>query len=158
MILLMYIVINVVAIIFFTKTKNNLHILEIIVYWLIGSYLFQNYSALCYMNFKTLIIPDKLTYELTHFINRIVLYPLIMVSFLRLNQFMNTTYKKILSIISCTLILTGLEWIEDFLGVLVHVHWQIWWSFSFWLTTLCVLLGCMKLFRKSLYKKWRAYS
>lgn len=152
MVLLFYVVLNIIAVIFFTKIEKKLHILEIIVYWLIASYLFQNFSALCYMNFKTLIIPDQLTYEFTHFINRIILYPMLMVSFLHFFRILNTKIKKLILLISFILLLTGLEWLEDFFGVLIHVKWQLWWSFSFWLLALLVLLGCMKVFCKTLYK------
>jgi hypothetical protein len=152
MILLFYIVFNIFFLFFFIKKKKDLHILEILLYWLAASYLFQNYSALCYMNFKTLIIPDKLSYELSHFINRIILYPLVMVSFLQLHQITSTKIKKIFLLLSYVLLLTCLEWIEDFFGILNHVNWQIWWSFSFWVSALCVLLGFKYAFRKILFK------
>ncbi|ANX12418.1 hypothetical protein ABE41_010390 [Fictibacillus arsenicus] len=152
MTLLFYIVLNIFFLVFFIKKKKNLHILEILLYWLAASYFFQNYSALCYMNFKTLIIPDKLSYELSHFINRIILYPLLMVSFLHFHLNSSTKIKKILLLLSYILLLTGLEWLEDFFGVLNHVNWQIWWSFSFWVLSLCVLLGLKYAFRKVLYK------
>lgn len=60
MILLSYIVLNLIVLFLFIKKKKNLHILEILIYWMVASYLFQNLSALCYMNFKTLLIPEKL--------------------------------------------------------------------------------------------------
>jgi hypothetical protein len=63
MILLFYVALNVIALFLFTKKKKSLHSLEIITFWMVSSYLFQNFSALCYMNFKTIIIPDKLSYH-----------------------------------------------------------------------------------------------
>jgi hypothetical protein len=152
MILLFYIVLNLIAVVLFIRIKKKLHVLEIIVYWLVASYLFQNFSALCYMNFKTIIIPDKLSYELSHFINRIILYPLLMVSFLHFFLISNTKIKKIILLLSFILLLTGLEWLEDFFGVLNHIEWQLWWSFSIWLLAMLILLGCLKAFRKVLYK------
>lgn len=152
MTLLFYIVFNIFFLFFFIKKKKDLHILEILLYWLAASYLFQNYSALCYMNFKNLIIPDKLSYELSHFINRIILYPLVMVSFLQFHQILSTKIKKFLLLLSYVLFLTGLEWLEDFFGILKHVNWQIWWSFSFWVSALCVLLWFKYAFRKILFK------
>jgi hypothetical protein len=152
MILFFYFAVNVIATYLFIKIKKRLHILEIIVYWLLGSYIFQNYSALCYMNFKTLIIPDKLSYELSHFLNRTVLYPILMVTFLHFHLILSTHIKKLLLLIGFILLLTGLEWLADILGVIKHVHWQTWWSFSFWLAALVLLIGNMKLFRKILYK------
>jgi hypothetical protein len=152
MVLVFYIVLNGIALFLFILKKKRLHILEIIVYWMIGSYLFQNFSALCYMNLKTLIIPEILSYEFSHFLNRIVLYPAIMVTFLHYYLILNTHLKKLLLIMSFVLVFVGLEWLADFLGVIKHVHWRIWWSFSFWLIALLVLIGFMKLFRKILNK------
>lgn len=152
MILLCYILINVVAIFLFIKKKKNLHILEIIIYWMVSSYFFQNLSALCYMNFKTFIIPDKLSYELSHFFNRTILYPILMVTFLHIYIRLLTNLKKLLLTIIFIFLLAGVEWLEHFSGVLLHVNWQIWWSFTYWMVTLLTLIGFMKFFRKFLYK------
>lgn len=152
MILFFYVVLNMIAVFLFIKKKKTLHILEIIVHWMVASYVFQNFSALCYMNFKTLIIPDRLSYELTHVLNRIVLYPVLMVTFLHYLLIFRTYLKKLLLMISFMFLFVGLEWLEDFLGVLIHAHWRIWWSFSFWSAALLVLIGFMKLFREFLFK------
>lgn len=152
MILFFYAVLNLIAIYFFSKKKKNLHILEIFAYWMVSSYLYQNFSALCYMNFKTIIIPDRLSVEFSHFLNRIVLFPLVMVTFLDFYLMILTNLKKLLLIIGFVFVLAGLEWLADFLGVFKHVHWQLWWSFSFWLSSLLVLIGFMKFFRNILYK------
>lgn len=152
MILFFYGVLNVISLFLFSKKKKKLHTLEVIVYWTVSSYLYQNFSALCYMNFKTLIIPDILSYELAHFLNRIILFPIVMVTFLDYFLILSTHLKRLLLIISFIFLLSGLEWLADFLGVLIHVDWRIWWSFSFWLLTLLGLIAFMKLFRKILFK------
>lgn len=152
MVLIFYVLINLFGFFFFVKMKKNLHILEILVYWMVSTYIYQNLSALCYMNFKTFIIPDQLIIEFTHVLNRIVLFPLIMVTFLNYFLCLNTFYSKLLSVIGYLIILTGVEWMSHFLGVLIHVHWKIWWSFAFWLLALLILIGFMKFFRKVLYE------
>lgn len=152
MILFFYVALNVIALFLFTKKKKSLHSLEIITFWMFSSYLFQNFSALCYMNFKTIFIPDKLSYELAHFLNRTVLFPMLMVAFLHFFLILSTPLKKLLLLISFIFLLTALEWLSDLLGILVHIHWQLWWSFSFWLFALLGLIGFMKFFRKILYK------
>jgi hypothetical protein len=151
MILIFYLIVNVLTIYFFIKMKKRLHILEILVYWMFSSYLFQNFSALCFMNFKTLIIPDKFTNEFAHFINRIVLYPALMVTFLQFFIILNSHLKKLFLLAGFIILLAGIEWLSDLLGVMNHVHWQLWWSFTFWLVALVVLIGLMKFFRNILY-------
>lgn len=152
MVLFFYVVLNAVAVALFTNTPKKIHILEVLVYGMLGSYFFQNFSALCYMNFKTLVIPDNLSYEFTHVLNRLVLFPLLMVTFLHFFLTLNTHLKKLLLSISFLLLFVGLEWLADLLGILEHVHWRLWWSFAFWTATLFVLIGFMKFFRKVLYQ------
>lgn len=152
MTLLFYLMLNLGVLIFFIIKKKNLHILEIMVYWLFGSYLFQNFSALCYMNFKTLIVPDVLILELAHFLNRMILFPLLMVIFLDFFIVMKSFLKKVLVYIGFIFLFLALEWLANFLEVLKHVHWRVWWSFSLWPLILLVLIGFMKIFRKVLYK------
>jgi hypothetical protein len=156
MVLFFYIVFNVIALFLFMKKKKMLHILEIIVYWVVSSYLYQNFSALGYMNFKTLMIPEKLSHEISHFLNRTILFPILMVTFLHFFLMLTTHFKKFLLIICFILVLTGLEYLADFLGVLIHVNWESWWSFSFWLIALLALIVFMQFFRRVLYKGgWR---
>ncbi|MEO2077152.1 MAG: hypothetical protein ABGX20_17435 [Bacillus sp. (in: firmicutes)] len=152
MVLFFYIVLNVLALFLFIRKKKMLHVLEIIVYWMISTYLYQNFSAICYMNFKTLIVPEKLSLEFSHFINRTVLFPLLMVIFLHYFLILTTYWKKMLLFVSFVFLLTGLEYFSDLLGVLIHKNWRVWWSFAYWVATLSVLLVCMKVFRRILYK------
>jgi hypothetical protein len=152
MVLFFYIVLNVLAIFLFIKKKKMLHILEIIVYWMISTYLYQNFSAICFMNFKTLIVPEKLSLEFSHFLNRTILFPIIMVIFLHFYLILTTNWKKFLLFGSFVFFLTGLEYLSDLLGVLIHKHWRVWWSFAYWVATLSVLLVCMRVFRRILYK------
>jgi hypothetical protein len=152
MTLLFYLVLNLVALILYIRKNKNLHILEIMVYWMFGSYLFQNFSALCYMNFKTLIVPNVLSLEIAHFLNRINLFPLLMVIFLDFFIMIKQLIKKILLFIGFLFLFLALEWLADFLKILIHVHWRVWWSFSYWILILLVLIGIMKIFRKILYK------
>jgi hypothetical protein len=152
MIITYFILLNIIGVFLFIKTKKNLHIIEIFVYWLVSSYLFQNLSALCYMNFNTLIIPEKLSFELSHFLNRTVIYPIFMVTFLHYFLTLKSIIKKLLLFIYFISLLVGIEYIEHLSGVLIHVHWKLWWSFTFWLAALLVLIGFMKFFRRILYK------
>jgi hypothetical protein len=153
MIFLIYLVINMSVVFLFIKLKKHLHILEVLVYWMLSSYLFQNFSALCYMNFKILVIPEQLSYEFAHFLNRILLFPAFMVLFLNYFLILKTYKSRFLLIIFFILILGGLEWLAHTTGVLIHVHWRIWWSFAFWLVSILTLISFMKFFRKILYRE-----
>lgn len=152
MVFFIYLVMNGLGLLFFIKKKKNLHILEILAYWFLASYVAQNFSALCFMNFKTLIIPEKLSFEFAHFLSRINLYPLIMVLFLDYYLTKNTFMKKAFLILVFAGILTSIEWINHYLGVLIHKNWQFWWSPSVWLGGLLLLIMFMKYFRRILFR------
>jgi hypothetical protein len=120
---------------------------------MVSSYLYQNYSALCFMNFKTIEITEDIIYELSHFLNRIVLFPVIMVTFLHTYLIINSFLKKLLLFVFYIILFVILEWLSDFLGVFNHSNWELWWSFAYWLSALMALIGFMNFFRKILYKK-----
>ena len=152
MVLFTYFLMNGIGLLFFIKKKKNIHSLEIFAYWLLAAYISQNFSALCYMNFKTLHIPEILSFEFSHYISRTTLYPLIMVLFLDYYLITITWIKKLGLLIVFAAILTSIEWVNHFLGVLIHVNWQFWWSPSIWIGGLLLLIGFMKVFRQYLYR------
>lgn len=152
MVFFIYLVMNGLGLLFFIKKKKNLHILEILAYWFLASYLTQNFSALCFMNFKTLIIPDKPSLEFSHFLNRTTLIPLIMVLFLDEYLTKNSLFKIAQLMVIFVGILTGIEWLSHYSGVLVHYHWQFWWSPANWFGGLLLLIGFMNIFRRILFR------
>ncbi|MDF2963712.1 MAG: hypothetical protein K0S39_5447 [Paenibacillus sp.] len=153
MILSFYIYINLLAsLIFFKCLKKNLHALEILLYWLLSTLLIQNYSAFNYINFHQMIIPEILSLELTHFLNRTVLGPLIIVWFLNYYVIVTAWVKKVVLLVCFVFILLGLEFLEDRLGVCIYNGWKLWWSLAVWLLFILLSIGFMKLFRKKLTK------
>jgi hypothetical protein len=154
MILLFYTVLNGIVIYLFQKKKKNvLHSLEVMVYWMVAAYVYQNFSAICFMNFKTLEVPNNLVPELAHFLNRTVLFPILLVTFMHFYLLCNTVRKKLFLMAGSIFLFVGLEWLADLLGVLKHVDWKLWWSFAYWFSALVFVIGFMKFFRKILYKK-----
>lgn len=153
MVFFFYLILNLITIIHFSRIKKKLHSLEIILYWMLSSYLYQNFSAICYMNFKTIIIPNNFSLEMAHFINRIILFPSLMVLFLHFFHSVKSSYRKALVFGSFIFLFVGLEWLADLLRVLIHVQWKLWWSFLFWIVVLIILIGFKKFFRSMLFKK-----
>jgi hypothetical protein len=156
MVVIFYLILNAIVLYVFSvfsKLKNVLHSLEKLVYWMVSSYVYQNFSAICYMNFKTLQIPNDLMLELTHFLNRIVLFPIIMVVFLHCFLLFNTFFRKTLLMLGFIFILFGLEWLADLLGIFNHINWKVWWSIAYWISALLLLIGFMKFFRWILFRK-----
>lgn len=151
MIITFYIILNLVIILaFFLIVKKHLKNLEILVHWFVGSILFQNFSAVNYMNYKKLIIPEDFSIELTHFFNRMILIPLLFVWFLNQYIALTSKVKKLTLSLFFLLIFLGIEWLAEELGVLEHKDWKIWWSVAFWTSAQIASVFFMKYFRKKL--------
>lgn len=153
MLLLGYILLNAAALFVFLKTRKVMHVLEILVYWWISTYVYQNYSALCFMNFRTLIIPDEFTPEFAHLLNRIVLYPILMVVFLQLLLKMTGMLRKLALYIGFVLLLSALDGLDHVTGILIHSDWRAWWAFALWMILLLFLVASMKLLRSILFRR-----
>jgi hypothetical protein len=141
-----------IAFCFARYRKPNLHTLEILAYYFLSAILVQNYSALLFMNLKFTYIPFILGFQLADLVNRTVLYPHVIVLFLNQYIALKTVGKKIGMVAGWTILLTGMEWLDDWLGVHKHTHWSFWWSLPVWLTILLIVTVFMKFFR-SRFKK-----
>jgi hypothetical protein len=153
MVLFAYILINLFVVVFFFKYQvKRLHVLEILFYWFTSSLLVQNQSALLFMNFKYITIPDVVTLELAHLMNRTVLYPYL--TFIFLNQYITliTKWTKLVMIFTFTLLLVGMDGLSVWLGIVEFVKWNFFMSALFWFCYLIIAIAIMKLFQKKLYK------
>jgi hypothetical protein len=153
-VLIMYVLFNLFFnLLFFKFQKKNLHVLEILTYWFVTTFLFQNYSAFFFMNLKYFIVPEDLSLEMAHFINRTVLYPIVAILFLNRFVLLRSIPVKFAAILLQMLIFAGLEWLEHTSGVLMHIpEWQVWWSVLYWLLFLLMSTGFQKYFRMKLTK------
>lgn len=154
MILTFFVILNVVVLfLFFKWQKINIHRLEVLIIWLISTMFFQNYSAFFNMNYKYFKIPEVLSLELAHLLNRTILIPVITIIFLNRFIILRHLRNKIALFFCTMLLLAGIEGLADFTGVLIHTNWKIWWSLLFWVIYLLILILCMSLFRKQLLKE-----
>lgn len=154
MVFIFYVLVNVfLTLYFFWFQKKNIFPLEIFASWIVSSIVFQNYSALFYMNMNYFYIPDVLSLELAHLLNRTVLIPVITLIFLNQNVKLDSLKKKIVSLIVIELFLALSEWSEHAAGILVHRDWKMEWSFAFWMLYIAVSILFLKYFRKKLIKE-----
>lgn len=154
MALAFFMVVNLSVIILFIKgLHKNLHILEIALYWFSTTILVQNYTAPFVMNLHYLDIPDVLHLELAHLLNRTVLYPFLCIIFLNRLIVLHSLSAKVSLLMGCTALLGGVEWLEDWLKICIHVHWRLWWTFGCWFIILLASIGFMRFFRKQLIKE-----
>ncbi len=150
-----YAIVNLAAlIVFFRFERNSLHVLEILTYWLAATVLFQNYSAFFTMNINYMVVPERLSLELAHLLNRIVLYPVFALIYLNRYATAAGSSDRSLWTLGAILFFAGLEWLADWTGVLRHMpEWQLWWSFAWWCLFTLVLLAVYHAFRTQLTKE-----
>lgn len=150
-----YIVMNAfVMLIYFRNANRRLHPLETVMSWIIASMVFQNYTALFYMNFELIMIPEKLSLELAHLLNRLVLYPVCLLLYLNRYASLPSLLGKSAWTAASVLFFTGFEWLAHWQHVLIHVpEWKLWWSLAFWTLFVLVNLLVHKLFRHRLNKE-----
>lgn len=151
MILSFYIILNLLVVFFFFRYRKKIfYPLEIFMYWMIGTIFVQNFSAIHFMNWKTLIISAYPSLEYAHVLNRLVLLPICFVIFLQVYRVSKSKKCRFFIFLLFVGILTGLEWLSDLLGVFDHVNWKLWWSYLYWAMSLFLTILFMKYFQKKL--------
>ncbi len=154
MVFTFFALLNILAIVLIFKfQRKNIHPIEIVTCWLVSTILFQNYSAFFVMNMKYFKVPEILSLELTHLLNRTVLIPVITLIFINYYITKSKFRQKIIIFVSFVLFLGGIEFMEHFLGVLLHHNWKVLWSIAFWVIYLQLVNIFMKYFRKRLIKE-----
>ncbi|NHC20728.1 hypothetical protein G6554_21020 [Bacillus sp. MM2020_4] len=105
------------------------------------------------MNFKFIVIPNVLSLEMTHFMNRTVLLPVLTLIFLNWFIVIKAFYQRAVFIFAFILLLAGIEKLADYVGIFKHIHWRIGWSLGVWTIYILLLILIMRIFRKTLVKE-----
>lgn len=156
MTLIIFIILNVsLAGYFLFYYQKNLAIFEIFGYWCFAIILFQNMSAILYLQFELITLSEIKSYNWADTLNRLILFPLLIVWFLNLYHTAKTTNKVILLFIFLN-ILVGMEWLSDWVGLFKHNNWQLWWSYVLKLSIISLSIIFMSVFRRKFYRKDRS--
>ncbi|UJF31735.1 hypothetical protein [Paenibacillus hexagrammi] len=153
MLLLLYSSVSLFVFVYFLKYQNkHLHSLEIFFYWCLASLLIQNRSAIFTMNTKIVLSPPTVVHELSDVLIRLVLYPIVTLFCLHEIAAASSKIKKAWIIIKYSILLLGLEWISDWLGVFKHVGPYLLGSGIFWIGYLMLMMMIQMVFRGKFYK------
>ncbi len=154
-VLISYALANLAALILFFRSEHrSIHVLEVLTYWLVSTILYQNYSAFFFMNIKYMVVSEQLSLELAHLLNRIVLYPVF--TLIYVNRYAAAAGRSARSrwTLCAIVFFVGLEWLEDWLGILQHTpEWQLWWTLAWWCLYVLILLAVYHAFRIRLMKE-----
>jgi hypothetical protein len=149
LVFMFFLIVNVgLVYVFFKIQRKQLVPLEILLYWCLSSTLVQVYSAIQTMNFKSSMIPDQLSPEFAHLLNRTVLFPILALLFLHTYNASKGAGTKLVCLVGFSMLIYGFEYLSSVLGVFVHITLKEWWSAAFSLLLNLILVGIMRIFRK----------
>jgi hypothetical protein len=142
----------IILLISFCLYKKRLHLFEIIFIWLIVWLVTHSVSTIITINLGYLKISEQPKHFWLHLYNRIILYPLIIVWFIDIQS--RFKYKaKIIIIFSIIILLTLVEHISIWKGVLINKNWNVWYSLIEWIFTFVFVYLSWFWYRRTLWRK-----
>jgi hypothetical protein len=158
MILFLFILLNLaIVILYFILGKRNLHILESVAYFFFAGIPNQNISAILSLNFEWIEATTSRGLEWAEVINRSVLIPIIVVWFLTFWIHTSSLLKRLGCLFLFGGIITGIEVLSVWTGLIQFNHWKYTWSFALNLGMLIINIPFMIFFRSQLYRGLRKY-
>ncbi|WP_373229802.1 hypothetical protein [Cohnella sp.] len=105
------------------------------------------------MNYKLIEVNTNLFLLWSFVINRFVLMPLLIIWLLDLYGSVRSFFFKMILTVTFTAILTGIEYLSDWLEVLHHAEpWQIWWTVVQW-KAIIFITYLFKIWFRSVFEK-----
>lgn len=151
MVISFIIVLNLIMLYLFFNAKKHLHLYEILVYWMVLSFLRQDFNAIVDVNLELVQVSQKLSDYWSIFFNRMILFPLPQVWFLSMYAGAPTLARKGLLFLGSAVFLTLLDRMMEPLGLIHFIHFAIWQTALFWASSMITGILLMKWFRKFLY-------
>jgi hypothetical protein len=144
-------VLNLITLYSFVVARKNLHLYEILVYWMVLSFLRQDFNAILAINLGLVKVSRTPSFYWSIFFDRLLLIPLPQVWFLSECRVAKSRTRKIMLFVGCTVPLTLLEGITEKVGIIQYTHWKLWESAIYWMCSMVAGIWLMKWFRKYLY-------
>lgn len=151
MVLAVILIIIMLQIVLIWKSKN-LYLIEILTIWLFISTLNQNILDIMISNLELLEITKSQQMFWSSFFNRYLLIPLLVILFVNFYSISKSTINKIFLFFISLLLLTTIDQLVMWVGILKYHRWVTWWSIIGWLCILLATLGCRKILHYLLLK------
>lgn len=138
--------------------RNNLALLEIMTIGAFVSTINQNFIDIVSANLKLIHITEQQQMFWSSLLISSFLSPLVIILFIDYYSESRTSLQKLCLFLIWVMLLTGIDYMAKFVGI-VHFHnWRFWWSFLEWISILIAALYCRRflyyLYAKGKSKKW----
>jgi hypothetical protein len=135
--------------------QKKLHLFEIFFIWMTVWLITHFISTILIINFRVLEVSSGYGNFGVHFFKRFILFPQVIVIMFDIYLRLRTTLLRILSLIATVFLLSGLEFLFIYLGVLINLHHRFIFSLLEWSITVLLALLTWKWYR---YKRLMRYS
>lgn len=150
MVLAIYAYLLVLLMIIFCSYKKKLHLFEIFFIWMTVWIITHSTSSILTTNLQVLEIPkDPFKFSM-HFLNRTILYPLIIIIFFDIYVRLQSHFLKIMLLFISILTLTISESIFIHLRIMVSRNYYLYDVLTEWIITLLITLFAWIWYRKKL--------
>lgn len=139
----------------FCLTRKNLHLFELIFIWFIVWLVQHSISLIISVNLGYLVISDKPIDYCLHIFLRLVVYPVTIVWTIDLKSKCNKGISKLLILVISILLLSSIEYLSIFKGIMINKNWGVWYSLSEWAITMLLSYCSWIWYRKILWRKDR---
>lgn len=144
---------TIIAAIAFTLKEKRLHPFETFFLWMVLSIFIHTFVSLFSLNWKLISLPNQLINYWAFVLLQVTFYPLMIIwgfdHYLRLRS---RTKKLIMFMVLISLIV-GVEYFSKLLGVIKHVRWTLFSSYTEWFLIILLTFISWSWFRNILYQK-----
>lgn len=137
----------------YVTIPKRLHLFEILFSWFIYLVVHGTFLAIIILNYKLIEVNTNLFLLWTYVVNRFFLMPLLVIWLLDLYVSVRAFLLKMILTGIVIAILTGIEYLADWLGVIYHAEpWQVWWAIVQW-AALIVIVYLFNLWFRNVFEK-----
>jgi hypothetical protein len=156
MIIIIGITILIFGLILFIWKRNNLTLLEILTIGLFVSTINQNILDIITSNLKYIQITEEINMFWASFLNRSFLIPLLIILFVSFISTSRSIIPKVCLWLVWVLLLTGVEYTSELVGIIQFTHWHFGWSIVEW-SSITFAAICARKLLYYFYSKGNSY-
>lgn len=153
MILAIILSVTLLLLISFCVTSRRIHLFEIFFLWLIITLLIQSLSWIILVNLEWITVSTKLGKYWSHFSNRLILCPLIIIYFFDFSVAIQKNVPRYSFLFLAVLILTLVDYGLMFLGILHNHDWKVGYSVVEWIFTIAISYFFWQWYRRKFFIK-----
>jgi len=140
----------------FAVTKRKLHFFEVLLLWVFVLAVLNNVIWLVGLNAKLILYSQNMGDFLALDALRSVIIPVFIILFLEIILVEEKKSRQLFYWAGTIIMLVGIEYMADFVGVINHIAtWKWWWSFAWWTAFVLLSYAVHRLIRRIAIKDVR---